>query len=92
MKRKKPNLEIIQVRPRLLGYEVSYPQSPVHAALQRLYDSGRLDLEMNERKYLADLLTEEICRDAESSSMGAPLVRRIITWLKGRVREDTVSL
>lgn len=92
MKRKKPNLEIVQIRPRLLGYEVQYPGSPVHSAIQRLFESGRLDLEINERKYLADLLAEEICREAEMSSMGAPMVRRILTWIKGRIREDVIGI
>lgn len=77
-----------ELKPTLLAYNAQYEGNPLLPVLQKLYDSGRLKLDMDERRYLADLLVEEISNQAELSGLGAPIIRRMINWLKGRQRAD----
>lgn len=79
-----------ELRPELLAYHAQYEGNPVLPVLQRLFDAGRLKLDMDERRYLADLLAEEISNQAELSGLGAPVTRQIINWLKGRRRADVI--
>lgn len=79
-----------ELRPELLIYNAEYEGNPILPALQKLYDSGRLKLDTDERRYLADLLAEEISNQAELSGLGAPIIRQIINWVKGRRRADVI--
>jgi hypothetical protein len=78
------------LKPKLYAYDAQYKNNPMVAVLQKIYDGGRLELGMEERKYLADLIVEELSNQVEFSGMGAPITRRLITWLKGLQRSDVI--
>ena len=81
---------IKKIAPSVTSYEQIYPGNPVFTALKKLKDQGILDLPMDDTRYLADQLADLIAEEIVSTSLGAAIIRRLNTWIKGLKREDTL--
>lgn len=74
------------------GYRSTYEGNPIVGALDELAAEGKLSgTSVDDRKYIADLLVDKLADKVCATGLGAAIIRRITTWLKGSFRDDVLS-
>jgi hypothetical protein len=66
--------------------QVNLSQPPIEMILERLAEKGIIHANSGELKQLSEALTSELCEDIVKVGYGAPINRRVINWLRGRVK------
>jgi hypothetical protein len=66
--------------------EQTLSDTPVRDILQELSLKGALDASPEEVERLALALTDGLCEKIVQAKYGAPINRRVINWLRGRIR------